>query len=1044
MILRHFNIKNLPVLAHKHKRLLVLLALYLCLTTGYNVILPIINSDDHDEAAHFRYIHFIAENHRLPENMEERLAVGHRAKSGYPPFYQGITALLVSWIEADNLTFLEKPSISVREVMAGQNWLFQTTGLNLPYQNAVLFWHLGRFFSSLLGAGAAIMTYAIALELFPGKKAIALLAAAMLAFMPRFVFMSATLSDDNMLAFLMSIYLFFMVRIIKGDNCWRNYVVVGIMLGLAITTKFSVALVPFVSVLMLIILARQQRSPWQTLVKRIAVVAVTAILVSSWWFIFVIRNFNEIETKGLVRGVFSAVVPEVAGGVSGDELLSTIQGGAIAVENERQDSFIAWLIFFTKAFWEARLVILPDIFLVFNRGFWIIVAVIGFISLGIYQTWRRGNEFQRTWIIFFILHLLSLLPFMLIRHYFKGNVYETAQGRHALMPSAAAVGILLMVGWGYWSRTRTFFWLRPILPTLLVFWSITQLYFIYYLFPHPLPISLDETTQSRIPAPEVTLGQLYFDTIELVGYTTHFLPEQSTLKVDLVWKAHKQAADDYITEIQLLDQTGQPVSGWIGHPADGVYPTRAWQEGNMIFHSVDLPLYNLPPGNYNLEAYLLDGYERPVERVTDRLFSVPIAIKNPVKYPSGFKSLVVNTDSVPVTVYYQIWPFDFFDLTNPLYRYRSTIPIAWDTRSALDAGQSLRLGMVAPDGQIFTPLNQGGNLDSFIIDPRWPSGWYHLQIEILRGDEVLGVAQSPTLLRVENVERQFTPQPNEYQVDANFYNVVRLLGYDLSTTRPEPGEVLTVSLQWEALRVVNSYFRIFCSLYDVKNKVWLANDYDSPHRTIVRVPGEISSDQYELWIDPQIPDGVYTVHAGFFLPDSTGGQLRFPLIVDDQVTDIDYVTLGPIKIGGPPPGVLAENVDPQYPSANRLGDVLELKGYDLTYAFEDREIHLTLYWKSIGVAGINYTTFVHLQNDSGEVVAQADSQPAAGAYPTSLWDVGEVVRDEVVIPLPADLSAGEYRLFTGMYDLATGERLTVPNSLDNAVLLTTYKSSSLK
>jgi len=470
------NIINWSIIAHK--RLFILLILYLSLTTGYNVILPIINSDDHDESAHFRYIHFIAENYRIPSTVEERLQVGHRAKSGYPPLYQGVTTLIFSWVEPKDLTFQEKPPTLVREVMAGQNWIFQTARLTIPYEGAVLLWHLSRFFSSLLGAGAVIITYLTTLELFPGKKTKALLAAALLAFLPRFVFMSATISDDNMLAFLMGLYLFFMVRLIKGDNRWRNYVLVGIMLGLAITTKFSVALVPFVTVFILVILARQQKSAWRTLIRRIFVVAVAAGLVSAWWFIFVIWNFNEIETKGLVSGIVNAVVPEVVGGASGEELLSAVQGDDISVEHRREDSFIAWISFFTKSFWEARLVILPNTFLISNPGFWLILGVMGFIGLGVVKTWWRGDNFQRTWLLFLVLHLAALLPLMLIRHYLKGNIYETAQGRHALMPAATAVGILLMVGWGYWSRTKTWRWLRPILPAFLLFWSVTQLYFI--------------------------------------------------------------------------------------------------------------------------------------------------------------------------------------------------------------------------------------------------------------------------------------------------------------------------------------------------------------------------------------------------------------------------------------------------------------------------------------------------------------------------------------------------------------------------------------
>jgi hypothetical protein len=343
---------------------------------------------------------------------------------------------------------------------------------------------------------------------------------------------------------------------------------------------------------------------------------------------------------------------------------------------------------------------------------------------------------------------------------------------------------------------------------------------------------------------------------------------------------------------------------------------------------------------------------------------------------------------------------------------------------------------------MFEPLNQNGNLDSFMVDPRWPSGWYRLQAEVLREGKVVGAAASPTLLQVENVERQFAPQPVEHEVNANFYNVVKLLGYNLSSLRPQVGEVLTVSLEWEALRVVNNYFRIFCHLYDTNNRLWLANDYDSPHRTIVRVPGEISGGEYHLWIDPQLPHGVYTIQVGFFLENGNDEQLRFPLVIDEQVTDVTHVTLGPIKIGGPPPDVLALDVTPQYPRADRLGDLIELKGYNVTYAFEDREIRLTLYWESIGVTGTDYTTFVHLQDNNGQIIAQTDSQPAAGVYPTSLWDVGEVIRDEIVIPLPSGLPMGEYRLLTGMYDFSTGERLAVSDSSDNAILLTTYESSS--
>ena len=48
-----------------------------------------------------------------------------------------------------------------------------------------------------------------------------------------------------------------------------------------------------------------------------------------------------------------------------------------------------------------------------------------------------------------------------------------------------------------------------------------------------------------------------------------------------------------------------------------------------------------------------------------------------------------------------------------------------------------------------------------------------------------------------------------------------------------------------------------------------------------------------------------------------------------------------------------------------------------------------------------------------------------GAYPTSLWDRGEVVKDEHKLTLPEDMPAGEYQIAVGMYLLETMQRLSI-------------------
>jgi hypothetical protein len=84
---------------------------------------------------------------------------------------------------------------------------------------------------------------------------------------------------------------------------------------------------------------------------------------------------------------------------------------------------------------------------------------------------------------------------------------------------------------------------------------------------------------------------------------------------------------------------------------------------------------------------------------------------------------------------------------------------------------------------------------------------------------------------------------------------------------------------------------------------------------------------------------------------------------------------------------------------------------------------LTLYWRAEAEMETAYTVFVQLLNNAGQVVAQVDQPPLGGAAPTTTWLPGEILTDTYALPLPADLPAGEYRLITGLYNPATGERL---------------------
>jgi hypothetical protein len=73
-----------------------------------------------------------------------------------------------------------------------------------------------------------------------------------------------------------------------------------------------------------------------------------------------------------------------------------------------------------------------------------------------------------------------------------------------------------------------------------------------------------------------------------------------------------------------------------------------------------------------------------------------------------------------------------------------------------------------------------------------------------------------------------------------------------------------------------------------------------------------------------------------------------------------------------------------------------------------------------------------------------DSEPQGGSLPTDRWAVGQGVRDNYALTVPADAAPGPYVLETGMYRLEDLTRLPVrdPDSglpLGDRVLLGTVE-----
>ena len=104
---------------------------------------------------------------------------------------------------------------------------------------------------------------------------------------------------------------------------------------------------------------------------------------------------------------------------------------------------------------------------------------------------------------------------------------------------------------------------------------------------------------------------------------------------------------------------------------------------------------------------------------------------------------------------------------------------------------------------------------------------------------------------------------------------------------------------------------------------------------------------------------------------------------------------------------------------------------------------LTLYWQALSPVDADYSVFVHLADSNEQIWGQHDGQPVEGTYPTSQWQPGEIIVDPHSIDIDPQAPPGTYRLMTGLYHSADGQRLTIVNPSDKVnndrIVLTTLE-----
>jgi len=149
----------------------------------------------------------------------------------------------------------------------------------------------------------------------------------------------------------------------------------------------------------------------------------------------------------------------------------------------------------------------------------------------------------------------------------------------------------------------------------------------------------------------------------------------------------------------------------------------------------------------------------------------------------------------------------------------------------------------------------------------------------------------PLLLDVAPLRAASPPSTETtYPVEARLGDVFTLVGVDLSAEVVCPGDVITLTLVWQAEQEVGVDYTVFLHLIDSQGTLIAQADappLDGAYPTAWWSPGEVVRDPHRLSLPAEIPPGRYGLYVGLYHP-ATGGRLpavdadgnRFP---DDAI-----------------------------------------------------------------------------------------------------------------------------------------------------------------
>jgi len=610
-----------------NKAIVGILGVYLVVGMIYSVVTPLFEASD--EMRHYAFVKHLADGYSLPV---QRPGVEQpwRQEGSQPPLYYALMALATCRINTEDMNQVLWPNphadVGISKPDRNINMFIHTEREAFPYRGTTLAVHIIRWLSLLMGVVTVFCTYLISLDIFPERKALAVGAAAFVAFNPMFLFISGSVNNDNLATALSSFALWRLLRLVKGDSKLHHLLLLGLTLGLAALAKAS-ALGLFALAALALIIAVYHRRSFVGLIWESVVIYGVAAAVSGWWFV---RNW-QLYGDALGLNTFAAI----SGPRYAKPTLRQLWG-------ERGG--------FAMSFWG------------FFGGLnvpmsgWLYRLLDGLAALSLpglaFFLWRERRHL-RTEACYKLL-LTAAWPAIVLASLVRWTLMTLASQGRLVFVAIGAIAFLLMLGW-----THLFAGIKPVATELLERLSIgvlTMLFlavavaapFVYIAPAYARPPILSE---KEIPSDIERLDVTFGDQMQLIGYrfAPNVIRPGEAVSVTLYWRALAPMSENYSVFVHLLSENDLIVGQRDMYPGHGTYPTSLWRPGDIIADTYVVPVSpaTLAPAKAQIEVGLY-------------------------KFETWTRLMAVNREGVPIGDQarfgqVEISPRQAGDIPNPVY-----------------------------------------------------------------------------------------------------------------------------------------------------------------------------------------------------------------------------------------------------------------------------------------------------------------------------------------------------------------------------------------